>query len=324
MSVRIGLMGVAHLHAASYASSVTRHPGAQLIGVSDHDSDLAMETAARFRTQARSHENLLTDADAVIIASENIRHRELALMAASAGKHVLCEKPLATTIEDGQAMINACEEAGVQLFTAFPCRFSPVMQKMRASTGKLGKLFAMMGTNRGVNPLGWFVDKSLSGGGAMMDHTVHVADLMRWTLGAEAVEVYAETNNNMRHGATDDCAMLSIKFSNGVFATIDASWSRPQTFTTWGDVTLKAIGDQGVSSMDMFAQRILYFDDGTGRVRERFWGDDVDYAMIDEFVGAIQGNPAPTLATGKDGLKAAEMAITGYRSAEIGQPVRID
>src|SRR5947209_6613557 len=81
--------------------------------------------------------------------------------------------------------------------TAFPCRYSPVMQKLKAmiDSGSAGKVLAFRGTNRGRNPGGWFIDRQLSGGGAMIDHTVHVTDLMRWLLRDEVKEVYAEISN---------------------------------------------------------------------------------------------------------------------------------
>jgi predicted dehydrogenase len=118
-------------------------------------------------------EALLAASDAVIICSENVHHRALTLMAAQAGKPVLCEKPLATTPDDARAMVDACNSANVPLFTAFPCRFSPAFQTLKeaAHRGDLGEILAVRGTNRGKCPGGWFVDLALSGGGAVMDHT---------------------------------------------------------------------------------------------------------------------------------------------------------
>src|SRR5205085_9251107 len=130
-----------------------------------------------------------------------------------AGRHVLCEKPLATTLEDGQEMISACREAGVQLMTAFPCRFSPAMVRLKATldTGKIGDVIAIRGTNRGRCPFDWFVNLPLSGGGAVIDHTVHVTDLMRWLLGREVTSVYAESSNRMYSQEFDDTGMLTME-----------------------------------------------------------------------------------------------------------------
>ncbi|HEV2472288.1 MAG TPA: Gfo/Idh/MocA family oxidoreductase, partial [Chthonomonadales bacterium] len=173
--VRIGMMSFAHMHAASYAHCIAGRKDTELAGVADHDPKRAARMAAQFGTIAfAGYEELLAqpEMDAVVVCPENVKHRELTEMAAAAGKHVLCEKPLATTLADGQAMIDACRSAGVQLMTAFPCRYSPVAMRLKESLsgGQSGKILAFCGTNRGRNPGGWFPDKSLSGGGATMDH----------------------------------------------------------------------------------------------------------------------------------------------------------
>ncbi len=327
MKVKVGIMSFAHLHAGSYAHCLLSNPRAEFVGIADHDPLRAQQKAQQYGVQAfDSYESLLaSDVQAVIICSENVRHAPLVQMCAAAGKHILCEKPLMTRLEDGQAMLSAAHGAGVQLFTAFPCRFSPAFQQMRAmvQAGEIGELLAIRGTNRGMNPGGWFCDPELSGGGAMMDHTVHVADLMRLLTGQEIVEVYAETNNLMSHGNFDDIAILTLTFERGVFATLDSSWSRPRTFPTWGDVTLAVYGTRGVIEMDMFAQYLCHYDDRAGRIRQAFWGDNIDALMIDEFLRAVAGEPVETLATGEDGYKAAAVAIAGYESVRRSEPVRV-
>ncbi|MFN7018446.1 MAG: Gfo/Idh/MocA family protein [Fimbriimonadales bacterium] len=327
MKVKVGIMSFAHLHADSYAHCLKANPNAELAGIADHDPARAQAKAQEYATQAfDSYESLLaSDIQAVIICSENARHAQLAQMAAAAGKHILCEKPLMTKLEDGKAMLAAAHGAGVHLFTAFPCRFSPAFQQMKrmVESGAIGELLALRGTNRGSNPGGWFNDPELAGGGAMMDHTVHVADLIRLLTGQEIAEVYAETGNNMFHGAFDDTAMLTLTLQNGVFATLDSSWSRPKTFPTWGDVTLAAIGTRGIIEMDMFAQHLVHYDDRAGCIKQVFWGDDIDYWMIDEFVRVVAGAPRQVLATGEDGYRAASVAIAGYESVKRREPVPV-
>jgi predicted dehydrogenase len=327
MTVKVGIMSFAHLHADSYALCLKQHPQAELVGVADHDATRAKAKAHQFETQAfSSYEALLaSDVQAVIICSENARHAQLAQMAAAAGKHILCEKPLMTRLEDGKAMLAAAQGAGVHLFNAFPCRFSPAFQQMRRmlESGVIGELLALRGTNRGSNPGGWFNDPELAGGGAMMDHTVHVADLIRVLTGQEIAQVYAETGNNMFHGRYDDTAMLTLTLENGIFATLDSSWSRPKTFPTWGDVTLAAIGTRGIIEMDMFAQHLVHYDDRVDRIKQAFWGDNIDYLMIDEFVRVVAGEAPATLATGEDGYRAAAVAIRAYDATRLGMPLSV-
>lgn len=325
--VKIGMMSFAHMHAWSYATSIARRADTELVGIADHDPARAAQMAQAFGTRAfESYESLLGEPglEAVVICSENVRHRPLCEMAAQAGKHILCEKPLATNMEDGLAMIAACERAGVQLMTAFPCRYSPVMQRLKATleSGSAGEIVAVRGTNRGRNPGGWFINKEESGGGATMDHTVHVTDLMRWMLADEVQEVYAEVSNNISHLAFDDVGFLSLRFERGVFGTLDASWSRPKSFPTWGDVTLDVITERGTLSMDMFAQNLVLYSDKTNSVSWHNWGGNMDDGLIGAFAKAVR-EESPVPITGVDGLRAAEVAFAAYRSAELHAPVTL-
>lgn len=330
MAIRIGILSFAHMHAASYAHAIQAHPSAELAGVADSDRDRARTMAERYQTTAfPDYAALLrSDVDAVVIGSENVRHRELVEMAAAAKKAILCEKPLATTIEDGEAMVRACKENGVPFYTAFPCRFHPVYLRLRQAVqnGQLGRLIAARGTNQGRNPGGWFIDKKLSGGGAAMDHTVHVTDLLRDLSGKEPTSVYAEITNGINHADFDDVAMLHIGFGDGFWATLDGSWSRPKSYWTWGNVTLHVTGTGGTAGMDMFAQNHRVFSDKTMHASLSNWGDNMDQHLLNAFVAAVAGEPAPyavPLATGEDGLQAARVAIAAYRSAEAGEPVTI-
>ena len=105
--------------------------------------------------------------------------------------------------------------------------------------GDLGQVYCFNATNNGELPTKhrlWFVDRDLAGGGALMDHTVHLVDIMRWYLGSEVQDVYAQTNK-IFHAAeveVETGGLEMLTFHNGVFATIDASWSRPPYWPTWG------------------------------------------------------------------------------------------
>lgn len=326
MNVKIGILSMAHMHAYSYAAAIRAIEGAELVGIADHDAERARAAAQQFGTKAfDSYEALLSaDIDAVVIGSENVRHRSLCEMAASAGKHVLCEKPLATTVEDGEAMIAACHASGVQLMTAFPCRFSPAMARLKAcvDSGQAGAVLAIRGTNRGRCPFGWFVDKSLSGGGAVIDHTVHVTDLMRWLLQDEVSSVYAEVSNGMFGKEFDDIGFLSMRFQKGVFATLDSSWSRPKSFPTWGDVTLAVVCERGTLYLDMFSQNLVLYSDKMGGVSWHMWGNNIDELMLRSFITAVR-DETPVPVTGEDGLRAAEVALAAYRSASEGTVVTL-
>ena len=326
--LKIGILSFAHMHAASYAAALAAYPGAELVGIADADAGRGRQQAQTFGTQFFESEEALLDQhlDGVVVTSENVHHRRLVELAAGAGVNaILCEKPLATTAEDARAMIAVCRAAGVKLATAFPCRYSPAYQRLREQVqdGAIGEVLALRGTNHGKMPGGWFTETALSGGGAVIDHTVHVADLNRHLLGQEAVEVYAEIGHGFYHQTWEDTGFLSIRYDGGVFATLDTSWSRPDSYPTWGDVTLQVLGTLGVLEMDMFKQSLAaYGANGQGTAWIN-WGSDADAGLVADFLKLAAGQPAPRLATGEDGLAALEVALAAYRSAALGAPAAL-
>jgi UDP-N-acetylglucosamine 3-dehydrogenase len=327
MTTRFGIISFAHLHAASYASCLQANPEARLVAIADDDAERGQSWAGRlgvpwyaeFSDLLRSGE-----VDAVIVTTPNAGHAAAAIAAARAGVHVLCEKPLATSLSDGQAMIAACRAAGVALGTAFPCRYIPAVARVKeqVEAGKLGKILAIAGTNQGGMPGGWFVDPALAGGGAVMDHTVHVADLIRWLTGAEFTEVYAEVGRLFHDDIpVEDAGLLSFSLADGSFGTLDCSWSRLQSYPTWGGVTLNILGTEGYVSLDAFNQTIALYTKEP-RTRWIHWGSDSDYLMIQDFARRVSRGLAPAI-TGEDGLRAVELALGAYRSAATGQPVKL-
>lgn len=321
--LRVGILSVAHLHVGSYVHSFGAHPRTQLVGIWDHEPSRAKEFADRTGIPlCEEIDDLLAICDAVCICSENHWHAELAARAAKAGKHILCEKPLVAREEDAATMVDAVNAAGVILMTAFPCRFSPAYArlKVRVEAGEIGRVRAICATNRGSCPGGWFTQPELSGGGAMIDHVVHVGDLLRDLLGADPVRVQAQTGNNMYGQAWDDTAMVTIEFPDGVFATLDSSWSRPKGYKTWGDVTMTVVGEKGTIELDMFGPAVGVVS-ATG-FRNASYGSNLDAGMVEAFIRAcLDGEPVPT--TMHDGLQAARIALAGYRSVEAGQPVAL-
>ncbi len=324
--LRFGIISFAHLHAAGYARCLAENPETQLVAIADDNPERGALWAERLGVPwyADTHDLLRrSDVDAVIVTTENVHHAAATIAAAAAGKHVLCEKPLATTLADGRAMIAACKQAGVALGTAFPCRYIPAVARVKEQTdaGKLGKILAIAGTNQGRMPGGWFIDKALSGGGAVMDHTVHVADLIRWFTGAEFAEVYCEAGTLFNDIAIDDAGLLSFSLTDGTICTLDCSWSRLPHYPTWGGVTLNLLGSDGYVSIDAFGQTLQVYTEEP-RASWVHWGSDMDALMIADFARRVsRGEPPPI--TGEDGLAAVELALAAYRSASTHQPVKL-
>jgi predicted dehydrogenase len=328
--VKIGMMSLAHHHADAYAPLLLAMPGVELIGLADDDAARAQAFAVRLGLRAfDSYEALLAAGpDAVVVCSENSRHRRLVELAAAAGAHVLCEKPLATTLGDARAMVEACRAAGVTLMTAFPMRFSTPLRevKSRLDAGELGRVLCVNGTNQGELPKrhrAWFVDAELAGGGAVIDHTVHLADILRWYLGREVAEVYAQTNSILYAGETavETGGLLMLTFEGGVFATIDCSWSKPPGYPTWGGLALELVTERGAVQVDAFRQVMSRYSGGNGPAWE-YWGSDANQAMLAGFVEAVRAG-APPPVSGEDGYRALEVVAAAYESARSGRPVRV-
>lgn len=327
--MKIGIMSFAHHHAEWYIQNLRDLEDVEIAGVADDDSLRAQRFAELYGVPyAPGYEALLDGRpDGVIVASENSRHRPLVDMAAAAGVHVLCEKPLATTLADARAVVDACDRAGVLLMTAFPMRFSaPLLAvKQQLESGELGEVYAFNGVNQGELPTAhrdWFVDKELAGGGAIIDHTVHLVDIMRWYLGSEVEEVYAQSNRIIYGDQVDveTGALEMLRFQNGVFATIDASWSRPPYWPTWGGLAFELVAERGAILVDAFSQNLTVYRHDVGRANWLYWGSDANQAMIAEFVAAIR-EQRPPLVTGMDGYRAVEVALAAYDSAASGEPV---
>lgn len=325
--MKIGIISFAHMHAWSYANCILHNPHAELAGIADDDADRGRRMAEQFGTEwfADYRELLKQNIDAVVICSENAKHAEITIAAAQAGKHILCEKPIATTMEDGEAMIRGAEENGVKLMIAFPCRFHDVAIRLKeqVASGQFGEILAINGTNRGTMPGGWFIEKAQAGGGAVMDHTVHVLDIMRWLMpGAEVKEVYAEADMLFHDIAIDDSGLLTLEFDNGVIASLDPSWSRSKSFPVWGDLTIEIVGTNGTGRIDLYKQAITLHNDDTMKTTEQSWGADPDQGLMDAFIDCVV-HDLPSPVTGLDGLRAMEAALYAYKSVEEKQPVVI-
>lgn len=338
--LKIGVMSFAHGHADGFLRALVERDDVE-VRVADEDTERARRHALAAgipdAALADSYEHLLDWApDGVLVCSENARHAELTELAASAGAYVLSEKPLATTSEGCQRMVDACERAGVGLMTAFTVRFMQPVRSLRTlvNSGELGRIIGVAGTNPGSNPGSWFTDPALAGGGAMIDHTVHVVDLLRWMLGSEPVSVYAQTNRLLYPDLEVETAgNLAVTFDDGVFATVDCSWSRPKSYPTWGTVTLQLVAENGVVNLDAFAQTIeSYYDGVIGATGDRSaaegarwvpWAGGGVSELIDEFVDAIRTRRRP-VPDGVDGMRATNVALAAYRSARSGQPVAIN
>jgi predicted dehydrogenase len=325
--LRIAVLSFAHTHALSYVHALKDIPGVELIAA-DPDGATAPDDAPRGAALAAELGVAYVDTydeafawrpDAVVIAAENSRHRALVERAAAAGAHVLCEKPLATTVEDAVAMRDACDAAGVLLMVAYPVRFSPVVRDAIAElrSGRLGRILGITGINNGTLPQdrAWFTDPALAGGGALVDHVVHCADLLDELLSERAQSVRAVSNRVLhadRDLEVETGGLVTIRYPGGVVATIDCSWSWPLSSPTWGGLTLQVVAERGTVTVSPFARGVAGHD-----AHGETWspvGSDLDALLLDEFVSAVRAGRQPQPDAGV-GIRTVEIVKAAQASA---------
>lgn len=322
---KLGFMSFAHLHAHAYAHGVNDLPDAELVGIWDDDPARGEEAARLYKADFYEdvEEFLACGVEGVIIASENSKHRQLTEWAAASGKWVLSEKPLAPDVEDAQAMVDTCKKAGVGLGTAFPVRYAPPIAHVRQQVlnGDFGEIYAATCTNNGQYPGGWFGVKEFAGGGATMDHTVHIADVLRWMLQREFTMVHCEGGRCFgRPTELDDLGCLQMEMEGGVMVSHIASWCLPKSFPLWGDVTLELIGEKGVVQIDALNQKLHVYNDTKGRLDWVNYDCVWERNLIDGFNQSVEKREEPPI-TGEDGLRAAEVTVAAYESMRTGKAV---
>lgn len=320
--LKVALMSCAHTHAVGYAGELEARADVDLV-VADPDGYGDVHAARVVGSYEEAWNAWPEGPDAVVITSANAHHRDLVLEAARRGVDVLCEKPLATTVPDANAMVAACREAGVVLMTAFPVHFAPAVQTLRAAVedGALGEVIGITGTNNGKLPdtRAWFTDVELAGGGSLVDHTVHIAEILDSIFG-EPATVHATTNRILwadRAGeGAETGGLVTLTYASGLVATIDCSWSQPAEAPTWGGLRIQAVGTGGQLQVDAFAEHV----GGPGRWLP--YGVDSDAALLEAFLGAVRDGRAVE-PSGDVGLRTVRVVAAAQESVRTGQPVEL-
>lgn len=329
-TVKIGLLSFAHTHAETYAALLGARDDVELVtcdpGPHPDGEQRGADAAAAWGVEhvASVEELLARGLDAVVVASENARHRELVELALDAGCHVLCEKPLATSREDARAMRAAVERSGRFLMVAYPVRFSSAFGQLRdqVAGGGLGQLLSVRGANNGKLPSSrsWFTDPALAGGGALVDHVVHLADLLDVLTGGQRALTVSAVGNSLLHpgAAAETAGLVAVTYPGGLVATIDCSWSKPESAASWGGLSLTAAGTRGTVSADVFGPKVRGLASSSGLPVELAYGADLDEAMLETFVGAVRTGsaPQPDLEVGARTLALVLAAQESYRTGE--------
>jgi predicted dehydrogenase len=319
--IRVGFLGCAHVHADSYLAELQGGGlDAKATAVFDHDADRAGAFARQANlTVAASAERLCGMVDAAIVASEHARYPALVAAASETETPVLCEKPLGVSVEAANAILSS----GAWLSVAFPVRYArPVAQaKAVVAAGGLGRLLAMSGVNHAPFPGRFFGTRAASGGGAIVDHVVHLADTLRWLAGCEYETVYAEAGSFRDVGDVEDVAQVVATTRDGAWVSIDPSWSRPAGMAGANDFVMTMWFEHGHLTVDAFACHGTVVGE-SGRVRHEPYGVGMNSALLADWLTAVRSGAPPPIPI-EDGWKATELALAALASAETGKVVEL-
>lgn len=325
--LKVGIVGAGTMgrtHAAAY----TKLPNAQLVGFYDADQAFAGRVAPQFGAKVfESYDALLQQVDMVDICTPTPTHLELVLKAASAGKHILCEKPLGRTLEQCEQMIEATSKAGVTLMPAQVLRFFPEFKQARdlVLAGAVGKPAAIRTRRGGPYPRAvndWYADFEQSGG-PILDMVIHDFDWLRWTFGeVERVFAKALTFKKLDH---IDYALITLRLKSGAIAHVEANWADPGGFK----VDFEIAGDAGMIAFDSrFAMPLTVAKQDAGgggggvAVPESPLAEDPYTLEIQHFVDSVLAGQNPSISA-EDGMKAVEIALAAIESARTGKVIRL-
>jgi 1,5-anhydro-D-fructose reductase (1,5-anhydro-D-mannitol-forming) len=330
MTIRWGLIGASTI-AKEWVIGAIRAAGGEVTAVMSTDAGRGADYAKAngIPRATTSVEDLLgQDVDAVYISTTNELHRAQTLAAAKAGKHVLCEKPLALTLPEAREMVDACRDAGVVMGTNHHLRNAATHRAMREAiaAGRIGRpLFARVFHAVYLPPhlQGWRIKDPSTGAGVVMDITVHDADTLRFVTGEEPVEVTAFTQQGGMGGeGIEDGVMGVVRFGSGLLAQFHDAFT-----TKYAGTGFEVHGTEGsLIGTNCMTQRPI------GSVVLRTAAGEETLPLVPEnlyeralkaFHGAIRGEGAPS-ATGEDGVRSMALAIAALESAQTGRAVRVD
>jgi len=222
-----------HAHAPAWKKLAPK--GAELVGIHASRPTSTQEFARAQGVKAySSYDALLADVDIVDLCGPTDLHSQMTSLAAAAGKHVICEKPIALTMNDGRAMIAACDKAGVRLFIAQVLRFVSQYATAQAvvASGQIGDPAVIRLTRAAYQPRkaadNWFTDEKRSGG-MILDLMIHDYDYARWLAG-DVTRVFAKSARAIRPDAPGDYALVTLRFVGGAIAHIEGGWAYPPGF----------------------------------------------------------------------------------------------
>ena len=344
--IGIGVLSFAHGHAGMYCDVLQHFEDAKLVAAWDADVSRGQEHATRFGMEySASYQELLArdDIDAVIITAETSSHIELIEAACLAGKNILCQKPMVTTLADCDRVIEAVDKSGVHFQMAFQMRCDPLNRQIKKwiDEGAIGKVGAirrrhcldMLFNQDFINSSGkWHFDKEKNIG-MFFDDAVHAADFLYWIMG-KPVSVMAEIDNTLTDVAPDDCGMAIYKWQTETGAAMGTLFNSSVALA--GENTCEVYGDKGViiqnyddlvstRNLPEGAQALKLFRAETGQWEyfehqlPAHHGERIK-AIPRIWLDNFKSGNAPTVSA-SDGKISVEMCLNAYQSSKEGKRI---
>lgn len=321
------------------AEAITSIPGARLVAVCARDEKRTAEFAAKFgATGYTNYDQFLRHPGLQIvnICTPSGLHAEQGIAAAQAGKHVLVEKPIETTLEKADALIEACDRSGVKLGVIFQSRFLPAVQKIKHAIdeGKLGRLMLGDAYVKWYRAPEYYADSwhgtmALDGGGALINQAIHTVDLLRWMMGPVDVAFAMKGALRYPHIEAEDTLVANLRFQNGALGVIEATTSAKPGFKR----RLEISGERGTVILDGDAISVWEIDGESeeaneseqitdGSANPAAISNEGHRRQIEDMMRAVIEDRAPMI-DGREGRKSLEVVVALYESAASGQAIRI-
>lgn len=333
--IKIAILSFAHYHANFWTEAFQAESGVRVSAIWDRDAARGQEAAGRFKLPfVADLDAAIAGADAVAVCSETIEHGPLIERAARAGRAVLCEKPLAANLTEATRIATAVKESGITFMQSFPKRFDPVSHAVRQLVGdgvlgRIGLVRIRHGHSYGFDPdfkQRWYVDPTLSGGGALLDEGIHAADFLRWLFGRPR-GVVASVSSALGL-KVEDLGVAVFDYDDGMIAEIASSFSFAAA-----DASIEIYGAEGtalVSGVDLASRDITTTGflrvyrrtqpDKAWRIEPvtpRFKLGQFHHQNAIEFARALRSKTRPPI-TLADGLAALTMIMRAYDAARTG------
>ena len=335
-AIKLGVIGLDHPHATGnhFPALDQIRDAVSVAAIAHQNKKESRKWIEHFQAKNySSRDELLSDKEieAVLITSKNCNHAADAIASANAGKDVLCDKPIATSIEQTLAIVEACNKNHIRFVTTYPLRFHPAIAQLKAiiARGEFGEIQAAMATNHGCmyepGAPAWVKDPAQNGGGCIIDHTVHVADILRFLTGKEFLSVRTFAESAWSGIPAEDIAVCHGEMTGGTIYQIDCSWSRKPRDPCWGDVTMRIIGERGSACFDLYNNyKIeLYTPKGIEYRYSNSLSHQHGMIFLDYKKEKSSGVKSMN-ANEVDGLRTMELVFASYESHRLNREVKVE